>query len=438
MSLNIAAYLLGCVLLFQHALFFYAKAEENAQRSSSTNTSRRLRSRHSPLNPTQSSKLKRYSVATSPRVKTMSSPGCLTINPKTDGFGSQYEALISVFAFAVRTGVAYCPTPWNNMAHGQKAMEMYRFVGGPLFLYKPPRNLTANETKIAKIGTPTSKISHVLRHAVIVLNASQQEHGRTETKVANFDRRQLAVVHQASHQACACRRLKDFQRDMLGSYHLAQPAIALVREHYFATPKPQLGWFAAHRTTPGATLVGDRPLLPEFHVAVHVRRGDIIAANPPDAAAATSKRYLLEPGEFDDLATTKAATSDVGDAPRFTSDEAFAACVGHVLAQEPGCRLNSSSRTCRVHLFSDANTADSLAELKTLILTAVTAANLPSLGVEVHVGCALKLTFHHLVSADALVMSNSALSSTAGLLSQGKIYAPFQGRLSADRHIRAC
>ena len=80
---------------------------------------------------------------------------------------------------------------------------------------------------------------------------------------------------------CSCRHIKDFHRDMLGSYHLAQPAVEQVRKHYLSTPKPELEWFSAAaqeemKAPPGtaAATVSDDGLSlrqQEFHIAIHVR-----------------------------------------------------------------------------------------------------------------------------------------------------------------------
>lgn len=62
---------------------------------------------------------------------------------KGDGFGAQYLAMMSVFAYSIANNVTFCPTPWSHIQHGVDAMDdgngavsMFSFVGG--HLYGPP------------------------------------------------------------------------------------------------------------------------------------------------------------------------------------------------------------------------------------------------------------------------------------------------------------
>lgn len=62
---------------------------------------------------------------------------------KGDGFGAQYLALMSVFAYTIAMNVTFCTTPWTHVQHGVDALDagngaatMFDFVGGPL--YGPP------------------------------------------------------------------------------------------------------------------------------------------------------------------------------------------------------------------------------------------------------------------------------------------------------------
>jgi len=56
--------------------------------------------------------------------------GALTNARRTDGFGAQYAALVSVFAWSVLTDVPFCPTAWAEMEHRSNASMMWRLVGG--------------------------------------------------------------------------------------------------------------------------------------------------------------------------------------------------------------------------------------------------------------------------------------------------------------------
>eukprot|EP00965_Chrysotila_dentata_P230225 6197650-Pleurochrysis_carterae.AAC.4 len=51
----------------------------------------------------------------------------------TDGFGAQYAAMLSVFAWSLMHNLTYCSMSWHSMAHDLDAKLMFEFVGGRLF-----------------------------------------------------------------------------------------------------------------------------------------------------------------------------------------------------------------------------------------------------------------------------------------------------------------
>ena len=65
----------------------------------------------------------------------------LTMCCRNDGFGSQYMALISVYAFSVLSNRTFCASPFDSLAHFTTrghamlldAWDLYNFVGGPKF-----------------------------------------------------------------------------------------------------------------------------------------------------------------------------------------------------------------------------------------------------------------------------------------------------------------
>eukprot|EP00966_Prymnesium_polylepis_P258922 5980464-Prymnesium_polylepis.1 len=111
---------------------------------------------------------------------------------------------------------------------------------------------------------------------------------------------------------------------------------------------------------------------PGPHVAVHVRRGDVSMSVTP---------------------------------LRFTTNGLIARCVMNVLARMSGRGAPKPS----VHIFSQGRAADFGSLLK-----------VPR--VRLHLNTPLESTFHHLVSADALVMAKSTLSDCAAFLSEGRIF----------------
>ena len=103
------------------------------------------------------------------------------------------------------------------------------------------------------------------------------------------------------------------------------------------------------------------------HLAVHVRRGDV---------------SLLTPG-------------------RFTTNGLITKCVIHALRRMP--------RSTVVHIFSEGRHTDFGSLLR-----------VPH--VRFHLNEPLEVTFHHLVSADALIMAKSTLSDCAAFLSAGRVF----------------
>ena len=61
--------------------------------------------------------------------KTIIKPKILTITGKGDGFGAQYQAIMSGFAFARYYKYIYRHTPFNTIAHIDFPKEMELFCG---------------------------------------------------------------------------------------------------------------------------------------------------------------------------------------------------------------------------------------------------------------------------------------------------------------------
>lgn len=114
------------------------------------------------------------------------------------GFGARYAALISTLVWSRRRRLPYCASPWRLMDHGANASALFELVGGPRY------------------GPPATRSTAVVE-----------------------DRHALLARANASTDAAA---------------------IADVRQHYWATPKPALRWYGGAAAR---------------HVAVHVRRGDV-------------------------------------------------------------------------------------------------------------------------------------------------------------------
>ena len=133
---------------------------------------------------------------------------------KGDGFGAQYLALMSVFAYSLAANLTFCTTPWGHVQHGVDALDggngaasMFDFVGGPL--YGPP-------------ALPTTR-------KVDSMHAEFEQNANYET-------------------------------------------FARIRALYNASPRPPLRYFAAAAPSGGGTGTGSGG---GKSIAVHVRRGDV-------------------------------------------------------------------------------------------------------------------------------------------------------------------
>ena len=166
--------------------------------------------------------------------------------------------------------------------------------------------------------------------------------------------------------------------DMSFKYQDLKDTWELVRSFYFSTEKPALDWYKDESA---------------FHIAVHVRRGDI-HPNKKDSG------WVLD-GEM----------VNVG---RYTNDDVISRCV-HTIAASP----KHKGKTIYVHLVSEGPVNKFRSLIDKLSKRDIKA-------VKLHLNIDLRVAFHHLVSADALVMAKSSLSWAAAYVSAGEIYSTYR------------
>ena len=141
-----------------------------------------------------------------------------------------------------------------------------------------------------------------------------------------------------------------------------------------------------------------------YNVVLHIRRGDIAAEG------AVAKPHLL------------------------TSNEDISSCVHFVMKRAPS--------TAVLHVYSQGNVSDFafLAQWRPRV-------HLDQYGAMASGHSATALTnsiaalFHHMVSADALIIAKSSLSIVAGYLSRGHVYTPERKVLqtpSMVAHLKGC
>ena len=132
----------------------------------------------------------------------------------------------------------------------------------------------------------------------------------------------------------------------------------------------------------------------DFNIALHIRRGDVAPGG------AVPKPHLV------------------------TSDMDIAACVETVMRMIAPSS-SSSSRAIALHVFSQGESSDFayLGRWRPK-LHIEQRANLSSRGQTK----AVASIFHHMVSADALIIAKSSLSVVAGYLSSGRVFTPERTR----------
>ena len=283
-----------------------------------------------------------------------------------DGFGSQYLSMISVLSYAARWGCRYQSTPWLDdirkgvpyeVRYESNGSKMFDFVGGDAFGPRaPPQTPRAQSAFVCWPGTPAQQ-------AVVAAAGGAQEDGMP----AGLDTLDYEPPHDEG-----------------------EPSVrALVRRHYHERQ-------SIH---PPAQLLADDG---RFHVAVHVRRGDVSNHSIEHVTETACKGRCWE---------------------RHVLDSDVVQCMQFMRAN-----LTVPQRRLAWHLFSDANTTETFDNLM-LVLRAHGFTDL-----QVHLGggpgaVSLERSFHAMVRADALLIAPSALSWVAAYLAEsthlfrtGKIY----------------
>tara|TARA_Y100000768_G_scaffold378998_1_gene354125 strand:- start:2940 stop:4847 length:1908 start_codon:yes stop_codon:yes gene_type:complete len=232
----------------------------------------------------------------------------MTIHGKTDGFGSQLQAIFSLIAYCNYKGYTYVHTPMYRMQHNHEnindfVMQMNSFI-----------NIEHKFSTIDQLSNYEKSIIHEHKEGPFVHGSFSPEY-------------------------------------FYNSY-----VLDLFREMYFSKQKPELYYNKDF-----------------VNIALHIRRGDVSMKNT---------RHIS----------------------RYTSNE-------HYIELLKKMDLNNSI----IHIFSEGTEKD-FEDIVT---------NFPNNNFVMHISKEIKLTFHHLVMADVLVLSKSSFSYCAGLLNTNKKIANF-------------
>jgi hypothetical protein len=385
-----------------------------------------------------------------------------------------------MYAYAALSTSMFRPLPWVHMAHGENAQDMFRWVGGPLFGYDPPNVRRGSKTHISHDSNRSSNL--VDMKTVNVTDGLQHllkcNHPKSRKDMMGDVQGKFHLI------PAAVQNIRNFYYTWPKPPLRLFDAVALTTPGMLArklipkpmkppsrrSPKQQIRQLRVPRIMQAPLRLNSTT----FNIAVHVRRGDI-------NRYPVMNRPEMEPGVSKAINVTTHFESTQLDNSRLVHDESYAECVKHVLRSGYKCssrfRLikvyrevsNTSWPRCRIHIFSDEREGSSeLDHLVSLIAAHVNDMNAAmvmehvtateekkrtssidwqdreddetaAVGFpELHLGTTLKDSFHHMVNADALIVSKSALSWTAGLLSTGAVYAPFLGPQASERHMRPC
>merc|ERR1719483_312027 len=147
-------------------------------------------------------------------------------------------------------------------------------------------------------------------------------------------------------------------------YHLISQTCEFARKQYFSAPKPDLIFYRKN----------------DFNIAIHIRRGDVtVAHNMKHPPKYFKHRYVKNAIYEDCISELKMVYKDIGEKLKF-----------HIFSEGPKEEFQTildAHSDAILHLYSD-----------------------------------LKLTFHHMVMAHAIVVARSSFSKTAGFLSIGDVF----------------
>ena len=316
-----------------------------------------------------------------------------------DGFGHQLESKFTCIASALVVGAEYVHVPFRGKAHGEDVKEFEDLMGFASTFRTV--NRTGNQSKRLSIRqrapSPSSAWPFKRPCRYCMNKGNLSETCRLTYHKSSWLRR---VESEPSFRASACCADTVFVADNcydVFNCHLDWPglwhrALPLVHSLYFRTPKPSPAW--TEGVTEGALLLA--PLQEHARssaatrwgakVAIHLRLGDVNERALPVGYYARAVEALRR----------ELSGSTFGGPPLFR-------------IQTNGLPADVSMMR-RKHR-SALNTSDVIVDYSRY---SPDIARRSSLG----------LAFHRMVTADVLVLSRSALSMAAALLSNGTVLFP--------------
>ena len=298
-----------------------------------------------------------------------------------DGFGHQLESKLTCIAAARALGADYVHIRFAGKAHGENVSDFESFLEfAHLYPVRSAQHTIQRQSSWATWPFPRA-CRFCLNRANLSRTCSESYYStkkpswlrRLETD-APFRTAKCCGAAAASHVMYAdnCYDLFNCHPDWPGIWD--RVALSL-RRHYKAVAKPRPQWF--ERVTPRVEWGAK--------VALHVRLGDVAERALPPGYFARAVQAL------------RAEQLSAGGAPplfRFQTNGREA--DSRVLLRQPGLR----------------NASDVFIDHSKYFLG------------EASQRSSLVLTVHRLVTADYLIMSRSALSMVAALLSEGSVFFP--------------
>ena len=290
-----------------------------------------------------------------------------------DGFGEHFLAMIIAYGYSRAVNATYCVTPWNEfggIAHlGGKhdALALWEFVGGSH--YGPDCRALSGKLKQTSCWNQGAN-SYGCRATPErpMLAKSVCRPGSMTAMGASA----AGIPRGVAPWAMSWENGVDEFHSRVSKQQWYHSKMEARKKYLAATPKPNLRFFTADKT--------------KRHLAVHVRRGDLLSK----AGQSHVKRKRPVESAAKEIACIKQALQSMGAAKKIT-----------------------------VHIFSEGSASYFDAHKRALHGT--------SAGVQVHVDESdprydLREAFHHMVMADGLLIAESALSASAGLLRERHTY----------------
>ena len=320
-------------------------------------------------------------------------PGLCAIGQQSyDGFGHQLESKFTCIAAALIVGAEYVHVPFRGKAHGENVTEVEHFMGFAS-IFRTLNLSTGSLSMRLRAPSPSSAwpFKRPCRYCMNKGNLTDTC-GLTYHKPSWLRR----AESESAFRASTCCKDTVFVADNCNDVFNCHPdwpglwlrALPILHHLYYRIPKPNPAWTERAPLAPLPRARGSHasPSLWGAKVAIHVRLGDVNERALPVgyyARAVEALRTELSGGSF-------------GGPPLFRIQTNGLPADISMLRRKHRGALNGSDVIVDYSRYSP----------------------------DIPRRSSLGLAFHRMVTADVLVLSRSALSMAAALLSNGTVFFP--------------